>query len=51
MRRECGYYAYVLASRIGGTIYIGVTKDVIRRVYEHREKLAQGFTKKYSVAR
>jgi putative endonuclease len=45
------YYVYILASRIGGTLYIGVTNDLVRRVYEHREKLAEGFTKKYDVAR
>ncbi len=45
------YWVYILASRIGGTLYIGVTNDLIRRVYAHREKLAEGFTKKYGVAR
>jgi len=40
------YYVYVLASRIGGTIYIGVTNDLIRRVFEHKSKLAEGFTQK-----
>jgi putative endonuclease len=44
------YYVYILASKIGGTLYIGVTNNLIRRVYEHREKLADGFTKKYGVA-
>jgi len=48
--RERQYYVYILASKIGGTLYIGVTNDLIRRVYEHREKLATGFTKKYGVA-
>ena len=43
------YYVYILASKIGGTLYIGLTNDLVRRVYEHREKLAQGFTKKYDV--
>jgi putative endonuclease len=44
------YYVYILASKIGGTLYIGVANNLIRRVYEHREKLADGFTKKYGVA-
>jgi putative endonuclease len=41
----------MLASRIGGTLYIGVTNDLIRRVAEHRLKLAKGFTKKYEVSK
>jgi putative endonuclease len=49
--RERVYYVYILASRIGGTLYIGVTNDLVRRVYQHKEKLAKGFTAKYGVAR
>ena len=45
------FYVYILASRIGGTLYIGVTNDLIRRVAEHRLKLVQSFTKKCEVAR
>jgi putative endonuclease len=45
------YFVYILASRIGGTLYIGVTNDLLRRVAEHREKLVPGFTRKYGVAR
>jgi putative endonuclease len=45
------FYVYILASRIGGTLYIGVTKDLIRRVAEHRLKSVRGFTGKYGVDR
>ena len=47
----CSYYVYILASRIGGTLYIGVTNDLIRRVGEHRLKIAASFTKDYDVTR
>ena len=43
------YYVYIMASRRNGTLYVGVTNDLIRRVYEHRESQADGFTKKYAV--
>ena len=43
------YYVYLLASGPHGTLYVGVTNDLIRRVFEQREGLADGFTKKYGV--
>jgi putative endonuclease len=42
-------YVYLLASRPYGTLYIGVTSDLVRRVWEHREGLVAGFTKRYGV--
>jgi len=45
------YYVYLLASRRHETLYLGVTNDLVRRVYEHKTKAAPGFTKRYSVDR
>jgi putative endonuclease len=43
------YYVYILASRKKGTLYIGVTSDLARRIYEHKYDLVESFTKQYKV--
>lgn len=43
------FYVYILASACYGTLYTGVTSDLIKRVWQHREGVADGFTKKYGV--
>ena len=45
------FYVYILASGIGGTLYIGMTSDLVRRVYEHCLTMVKSFTKQYGVHR
>ncbi|MCX2721677.1 GIY-YIG nuclease family protein [Roseibium salinum] len=45
------FFVYILASRQRGTLYTGVTNDLARRIHEHREKTASGFTRRYDVTR
>jgi len=45
------YYVYILASRKNGTLYIGVTNNILRRVCEHKNNMVPGFTSKYNVHR
>ncbi|KAB2865797.1 MAG: GIY-YIG nuclease family protein [Bauldia sp.] len=49
--RHHQYFVYMLASRIGGTLYVGVTNDLVHRVQEHKAGLVEGFTKKHGVDR
>jgi putative endonuclease len=44
-------YVYILASNRNGTLYIGVTSDLVRRIDEHKGKVTEGFTKKYGVTK
>jgi putative endonuclease len=43
------FYVYLLASRKHGTLYLGVTRDLVRRVYEHKQKVVPSFTSRYGV--
>ena len=42
-------YVYILSNKIGGTIYIGITSDLAKRLYEHKNKIFKGFAAKYDL--
>ena len=48
---EKQFYVYMLASKRNGTLYFGVTSDIVKRVWQHKNGLAEGFTKKYGIKR
>ena len=41
------FYVYILASRPGGALYVGVTSDLVRRIYQHKRKMIDGHTRRY----
>lgn len=45
------YYVYILANKGNGTLYTGVTRSLLRRVWEHKNKINEGFTNKYDINR
>ena len=51
MSTERYYWVYILASKLGGALYIGVANNLVRRIYEHRMGLVPGFTNQYGIHR
>ncbi len=43
------FYVYILASEKNGTLYVGITRNLIKRIYEHKNNIVKGFTEKYKV--
>ena len=48
-KQSKNYYIYIITNKKNGTLYTGVTNNLIRRIYEHKNKLVEGFSKKYSI--
>ena len=46
---EKQFYVYILASKRNGTLYLGVTSDIVKRVWQHKNGLIEGFTREYGV--
>ena len=49
MKKQYKYYIYILTSSRNGTLYVGLTNNLLRRIYEHKNNIIEGFTKKYNV--
>jgi putative endonuclease len=51
MKKDRRYYVYILTNKSNKVIYIGVTNDLDRRMFEHKNKLVEGFTKRYNLVK
>jgi putative endonuclease len=45
------FHVYILSNKIEGSLYIGITNNLVRRIYEHKQKITDGFTKKYNLTK
>ena len=45
------YFVYLITNKRYGTLYVGVTRDLVKRIYEHRSKFVEGFTKRHDLRR
>lgn len=46
---EKNFYVYILTSKRNGTLYVGVTSNLVKRIWEHKNKLVEGFSKRYGI--
>ena len=51
MAKDKNFYVYILTNKSNEVLYIGVTNDLLRRVFEHKNKVVEGFTKKYNLTK
>ena len=51
MKEDKQYYIYILTNKSNKVLYVGMTNDLTRRIYEHKDKLVEGFTKKYNLTK
>jgi putative endonuclease len=51
MNAEKQYYVYILTNKFNKVLYIGVTNDLVRRIFQHKNKLVEGFSKKYNLTK
>lgn len=45
------YYVYIITNKLGGVLYIGVTNDLNKRIFQHKEKIIDGFSKRYNLTK
>lgn len=51
MTKQSRYYVYIISNKFNDVLYVGVTNNLVRRIYEHKNKLYNGFSKKYNLTK